>query len=80
MVDNNKIQSDIVEVRNNKKDKVNLNSIANSALGNMAANSLSYGIKKVFAPNSMPATKEDILALQKDINQIKLLLKMKTIN
>ena len=68
-----------ISLKDSKKNVVNLNSIANSALGNLAADSLSYGIKKVFAPNSIPATKEDILALQKDINQLKLLFKLKTL-
>jgi hypothetical protein len=66
-----------IKKRNN--DNVNFNSVANSALGNIAADSLSYGFKKIFAPNTIPATKEDILALQKDINQLKLLLKMKSL-
>jgi len=48
-------------------------------LGCLAADSLSYGLKKMFALNTIPAIKEDILALQKDINPLKLLLKMKTL-
>ncbi|MFV1449131.1 hypothetical protein VBZ51_08285 [Maribacter sp. HS] len=66
-------------IKKDNNDGVNFNSVANSALGNIAADSLSYGLKKIFAPNAIPATKEDILALQKDINQIKLLLKMRNL-
>jgi hypothetical protein len=65
-------------IKSSNKDGVNFNSVANSAIGNLAADSLSYGIKKVFAPNSLPATKEDVLTLQKEINHLKLLLKVKT--
>lgn len=68
----------ITPIKKGNNDGVTFNSVANSALGNIAADSLSYGLKKVFAPNTVPATKKDILALQKDINQIKLLLKMKS--
>jgi len=68
----------ITPIKKGNNDGITFNSVANSALGNIAADSLSYGLKKVFAPNTVPATKEDILALQKDINQLKLLLKMKT--
>ena len=67
-------------IKKGDNNSVNFNSVANSALGNIAADSLSYGLKKMFAPNTIPATKEDILALQKDINQIKLLLKMNNYN
>lgn len=72
----NKSASEIAAL-GSKKDSVNLNSVAHSALGNLAANTVSYGLKKVFAPDTLPATKGDIKALQQDINQIKFLLKIK---
>ncbi|MBM1105165.1 hypothetical protein JQC67_03330 [Aurantibacter crassamenti] len=87
IVPSEKINDSLIEQKNitasipkvaNDKNRVNFNSVANSVIGNLAADSLSYGLKKAFAPNSIPATKEDILALQKDINQLKLLLKVRT--
>ncbi|MBU2974987.1 hypothetical protein [Zobellia sp. B3R18] len=68
-----------LDIVSKKKNAIDLNSVANSALGNIAANSLSYGLKKALAPHTIPATKEDIQALQKDINQLKLWLKMKLV-
>lgn len=78
LVEPNKTEITTPKTKGNN-DSVNFSSIANSALGNIAADSLSYGLKKMFLPNTIPATKEDILALQKDINQLKLLLKLKTL-
>jgi hypothetical protein len=76
LIEQNKTEITALTKKGNN-DSVNFNSITNSALGNIAADGLSYGLKKMFAPNTIPATKADILALQKDINQLKLLLKMK---
>jgi hypothetical protein len=76
IVEQNKSKSEIAGL-GSKKDSINLNSVANSAMGNLAANTVSYGLKKVFAPDTLPATKGDIKALQKDINELKFLIKIK---
>lgn len=53
---------------------INLDSIKNTMLGTAAADGIAYGIKKTFMPNTLPATKNDILLLNEDIKQIKRLM------
>ncbi|MDO7138152.1 hypothetical protein [Algibacter lectus] len=53
---------------------VNLDSVKSTMIGTVAADSISYGVKKAFMPNTLPATKNDILLLNEEIKQIKRLM------
>ncbi|RLJ61601.1 hypothetical protein CLV86_2624 [Lacinutrix venerupis] len=57
-----------------KMSGLNLDSVQNVMLGSVAADGISYGLKKVFASNTLPATKKDIIDLKNELDEIKLLL------
>ncbi|WP_100613609.1 hypothetical protein [Confluentibacter citreus] len=63
-----------LEDRVEKMSKVNVPSITNAALGSLAASTAINGAKRLFAPNSLPATKGDIDKLKNDINELKQLI------
>ncbi|RED42596.1 hypothetical protein DFQ10_1082 [Winogradskyella eximia] len=52
-------------------------SISNSAIGSATADAAVFAVKKLFAPNSLPATKGDILHLRIELNAIKTLIQEK---
>ena len=56
-------------------ESLNSGSVTNAAIGAASANALTYGVQKMFAPQTLPATKQDVDALKSEINEIKLLLK-----
>ncbi|RLD61401.1 MAG: hypothetical protein DRI95_14275, partial [Bacteroidetes bacterium] len=56
-------------------DSINSGSVTNAAIGTASANALTYGVQKMFAPQTLPATKKDLDDLRKEMNEIKLLLK-----
>lgn len=60
-----------------KTNGVNVSSVTNSALGSLAASTAINGAKRIFAPNSLPATKGDVEKLKREINELKTLLKSK---
>ncbi|GAA4235710.1 hypothetical protein GCM10022291_18340 [Postechiella marina] len=66
-----------LEKKIKKIDNVNMPSISNAALGTMAAEVAISGVKRLFAPNTLPATKEDIESLKNEINAIKALIQRK---
>ncbi|RBP34232.1 hypothetical protein DFR65_101115 [Oceanihabitans sediminis] len=51
--------------------------IKNVALGSVAADAAIYTAKKMFMPNSLPATKKDIELLKQEIQQLNYLLKLR---
>lgn len=55
---------------------LNTNSVKGAALGTMAADAGIYAAKKLFAPNSLHATKGDINALKNEILNLKAILKI----
>lgn len=57
-----------------KKETININSVSNAALGTAAANTVAFGLKKAFAPNSLPSTKGDVATLRYELNELKKLL------
>ncbi|WP_418604603.1 hypothetical protein [Hwangdonia sp.] len=63
-----------LEQRVQKMDKINTPSIANAALGSVAASTVINGAKRLLAPNTLPATKGDITRLKNDIEEIKRLI------
>ena len=66
----------LLEDRVKKMDKINSASITNSAIGALAVSTALHSAKKIFAPNSLPATKGDVETLKKEINELKYLLKV----
>ena len=46
-------------------------SITNSLIGVAAADAAVFAAKKLFAPNSLPATKGDVVALRNEVNELK---------
>ena len=65
------------DVHAQKTNGVNVSSVTNSALGSLAASTAINGAKRIFAPNSLPATKGDVEKLKREINELKTLLKSK---
>ena len=74
------VKTDVIEsikILENKIDSLqktsNINgiSVTNAAMGSAAADATVYGLKKIFAPNSLPATKGDIMALKNELNELK---------
>lgn len=57
-----------------KTPRVNVNSISNTAIGSATADAAIFTAKKMFAPNTLPATKGDILALKNELNELKRML------
>ena len=60
---------------NGSTESINTGSVTNAAIGAASANALTYGVQKMFAPQTLPATKQDIVNLKSEMNEIKLLLK-----
>ena len=60
---------------NSSSKSINTGSVTNAAIGAASANALTYGVQKIFAPQMLPATKQDIVNLKSEMNEIKLLLK-----
>jgi len=56
-------------------ESINSGSVTNAAIGTASANALTYGLQKIIAPQTLPATKKDLDELKREMNEIKLLLK-----
>lgn len=56
-------------------ESVNSGSVTNAAIGTASANAITYGLQKIIAPQTLPATKKDLNDLRKEMNEIKILLK-----
>tara|TARA_R110001592_G_scaffold10559_2_gene54541 strand:+ start:140 stop:592 length:453 start_codon:yes stop_codon:yes gene_type:complete len=54
-----------------KAPSINGVSVTNAALGSATADAAAFGLKKMFAPNSLPATKGDVLSLKNELNELK---------
>lgn len=54
-----------------KTSNINGVSVTNAAMGSAAADATVYAVKKIFAPNSLPATKGDIITLRNELNELK---------
>jgi hypothetical protein len=46
-------------------------SVTNAAMGAATSDAAVFAIKKMFAPNTLPATKGDILILKNELNELK---------
>lgn len=57
-----------------KASKINTASISNTAIGSATADAAIFTAKKLFAPNTLPATKGDVLALKNELNELKRML------
>lgn len=54
-----------------KLANINQASVTNAALGSATADATVFGLKKIFAPNTLPATKADILVFKNELNELK---------
>lgn len=61
-----------------KKKSISSTSVQEAALGTVAADTLAFGLKRVFAPLSLPATKGDVEKLKNDLEELKRLLQKRT--
>ncbi len=60
---------------NSSSESINTGSVTNAAIGAASATALTYGVQKMFAPQTLPATKKDLDDLKREMNEIKLMLK-----
>ena len=60
---------------NSSSESINTGSVTNAAIGAASATALTYGVQKMFAPQTFPATKQDMVNLKSEMDEIKLLLK-----
>ncbi|NOQ92295.1 MAG: hypothetical protein GQ552_06210 [Flavobacteriaceae bacterium] len=60
---------------NNSTKSINTGSVTNAAIGTASANAITYGLQKIIAPQTLPATKKDLDDLKREMYEIKLLLK-----
>lgn len=60
-----------------KTPNINTASVMNATMGSVAADATVYGLKKIFAPNSLPATKEDVEALKSELKELKKMIESK---
>lgn len=69
--DKNSLQNEALAATTKKdfknKDDINLKSISNAAIGTATVDTISYGLKKLLAPNTLPATKGDLKLLTEKI-------------
>lgn len=54
-----------------KAPTVNGASVTNAAMGSATADAAVFAVKKMFAPNTLPATKGDVLSLKHELNELK---------
>jgi len=55
-------------------ESINSGSVTNAAIGTASANALTYGVQKMFAPQTLPATKKDLDELRNEMKKLKHLL------
>ncbi|WP_233897710.1 hypothetical protein [Tenacibaculum piscium] len=60
-----------IKVLDNNNISINKSSVTNAVIGSATADAVTYAAKKIFAPNSLYATKGDIMNLNKEINELK---------
>ena len=66
------ISSKLDKISNdNDKGNINTKSVVNSAIGTATSDALIYGARKMFAPETLPATKGDINIIRNDILVLK---------
>ena len=59
---------------NSSTESINTGSVANAAIGTASANAITFGLQKIIAPKTLPATKNDIDELRKELNNLKKML------
>jgi len=55
-------------------ERINSGSVTNAAIGTASANVITFGLQKIIAPKTLPATKNDIDELRKELNNLKKML------
>lgn len=78
-VPSKEIEAKLNEV-NEKLNKINFPAASNAAIGNLAADVIQYGTKKLLAPHTLPATKQDIAQLNWAIFELKQMLQQMSEN
>ncbi|WP_152611528.1 hypothetical protein [Psychroserpens damuponensis] len=76
LVNSNEIMASIKAIDerlSNLKPSTEINTVAisNSAIGSMTSDAVVFSAKKIFAPNTLPATKGDIESLKEELKQLK---------
>jgi len=59
---------------NGNSESINSGSVTNAAIGTASANAITFGLQKIIAPKTLPATKNDIDELRKELNNLKKML------
>ena len=60
--------------KNTNKGSVNVNSVTNAVIGTATSDAIIYGVKKLLAPKTLLATKQDVSNLKNEIDNLKLIL------
>jgi hypothetical protein len=63
-----------------KTPKIDGASISNSAIGSAAADATVFAMKKLLAPNLLPATKGDVDSLKNELNELKKMIQNNSTN
>ena len=58
----------------NSKGSINVNSVTNAAIGTASANAITYGLQRIIAPQTLPATKQDVDVLQRELIELKTMI------
>lgn len=66
------LEDSIIKLTENQnKTGLDVSSIKNTAAGTLVADASVYGIKKIFAPKTLPATKGDVEILENKIKELR---------
>lgn len=71
------LEKQLKAIEEGQKKSVNASDVSNAAIGSLASDTIIYGLKKAFAPNTLPATKGDVEYLKNEIEELKRLLRYK---
>lgn len=63
-----------------KAPKINGASVSNTAIGSVTADATVFALKKLFAPDTLPATKGDVAALKSQLNELKRIIQNSTLS
>ncbi len=74
------LEKQLKAIEEGQKKSVNASDVSNAAIGSLASDTVIYGLKKAFAPNTLPATKDDVEYLKNEIEELKRLLQYKNNN
>ena len=58
----------------NSQGSINANSVTNAAIGAASANAISYGLQRIIAPQTLPATKQDVDVLLRELIELRTMI------